>query len=200
MPGGRNRDARTAGRTDLCAGRETALATATGPWVSACSRHLPLSGDGGTGCGSGEIAARGRAECRWPGHDCGRGHDDSAEFASGTDWFGLSLSAGRLGHLSSVEHRGGLVVRLIGRLRDGDLRRRLRVCGGVPHQPDTKTVSRRGFGRGHHRCRLRTGKDRNQRALRARSRASRSKHGVVRDCGFRPHGDDGPRGLGQGIA
>jgi hypothetical protein len=102
--------------------------------------------------------------------------------------------------VSAIYLPSSLAIRVIGRVRDGDVRRRLRVWGGVPHQPDTKTVSSRGFGRGHHRRRPGTRKDRNQRAVRACSRASRSRHWVVRHCRFHPHGDDGPGGLGQGIA
>ena len=81
-----------------------------------------------------------------------------------------------------------------------DLRRRLRDRGGVPHQPDAKTVSGRGFGRRHHGRRVGDRKDRHRRAVRACCRAQRSNHGVFRDCRLRPCGDDGPRGLGHGIA
>src|SRR5271155_623478 len=97
------RHAGTAERTGLWAGRETALATAAGPWVSARGRHLPVPGDGGAGYGSRETAARRGAKRDWPRHDRGCFHDDHPEFAARTGWFGLSLSAGRLGHLFAVE-------------------------------------------------------------------------------------------------
>jgi hypothetical protein len=51
------------------------------------------------------------------------------------------LSAGRLGYLSAVEHCSGFVIRDIGGMWDGNLRRRLRARRGVSHQPDAKTVS-----------------------------------------------------------
>ena len=91
-------------------------------------RHLPLSGDGGAGRRSREIAAPRGAKRHWPRHDRGCLHDGSPKCAAGTGGFGLSLSAGRLGHLSAVEPGGGRVVRLAGRLRHGDLRRACEIA------------------------------------------------------------------------